>query len=513
MNFLNVFRNIILLFFVATVSAFSQGYEIKISLNKSNSNDTVLLGFYSANRDRLRSSGSCVLDKAGRGVFKGEEKLPKGMYFIAMNGQKLLDFLIGDEQKFEIQLNPSDMDKTTIKGSRDNDIFFEFIQLNRNAGMRQQELRKRLETADSINRIKIHEEQRELHSEQIINMWKKISESEGLYVHKYLNAQFPVNMRVPSANPVAGQVALPKDASTWTRDSISRYQYRWYRANFFSDINIFDPDMIRTPFHEDKVIEYITGVVPQITDSICIEIDKLMTKALGNELIFRAIIVPIYNYYSKKMTEVLVDKGVVPENVWVHITEKWYIPYAKWSTDEHIETLKEQVVTRSPTLIGKLAPHMKDFVILPPEHFKAAALDTAIKYDLHAGIIIQDFRKDLLKTKFTVLYFWDFTCGHCKKSIQELFALWEESEEKGMQVITIQQYLTERRDKGKWIDFVNENNLFGNGWFNGWSPYNHDFRKLYDTANIPKIYLLDENGVIIFRNIGLENLKEIFKSL
>ena len=74
-------------------------------------------------------------------------------------------------------------------------------------------------------------------------------------------------------------------------------------------------------------------------------------------------------------------------------------------------------------------------------------------------------------------------------------------------------YYSDRRDKGRWMDFVNENDMFGVGWFNAWSPYHHEFRKLYDTSNIPKIYLLDENGVVIFRDIKLENLKEIFNNM
>ena len=74
-------------------------------------------------------------------------------------------------------------------------------------------------------------------------------------------------------------------------------------------------------------------------------------------------------------------------------------------------------------------------------------------------------------------------------------------------------YYSERRDKGTWIDFVNENNMFGEGWYNAWSPYNHDFRQLYNIINVPTIYLLDENGVILFRTIRIENLKEVLKSI
>ena len=89
-----------------SIPAFSQGYEIKISVKSKN--DTVVLGYYAAKSDRMYSSGTCTLDRVGRGVFRGDEKLPKGLYFFASNGRKLLDFIVGDEQTFEIQIDTTD---------------------------------------------------------------------------------------------------------------------------------------------------------------------------------------------------------------------------------------------------------------------------------------------------------------------------------------------------------------------------------------------------------------------
>jgi hypothetical protein len=124
-----------------------------------------------------------------------------------------------------------------------------------------------------------------------------------------------------------------------------------------------------------------------------------------------------------------------------------------------------------------------------------------------------------LKSKFTVLFFWDYTCSHCKATIQELFTYWEELKEKNMdvQVITIQNVLGEsisdlKKNKGKWIDFINEKELFGSGWINAWSPYHHKYRDLYYSAGVPVIYILDDKFNIIIRNIPIETLKEFFNN-
>jgi thiol-disulfide isomerase/thioredoxin len=193
----------------------------------------------------------------------------------------------------------------------------------------------------------------------------------------------------------------------------------------------------------------------------------------------------------------------------LHIAEKWYVPYATWSSEEQIQQWKDEVANNKMNRMDMPAPPIEPLLILPPEHFKAAALDTAIKNDIHAGRVVQDFRKEM-KSKLTVLFFWDINCGHCKSSIQELFAAWEEVKNDDLQVITV-QVVASKEAKGKWIDFVNEHNMFG--WVNAWSPYaysheNH-FRETYNLSAVPKMYLLDENSIIVLKNIVPEQLKEI----
>jgi len=488
------------------IPVFSQGYEIKISINSRN--DTVLLGHFFARNDRFIVNDTVILNRVGVGVFKGKEKLRKGMYSLVSNKQRIFDFIVGDEQTFEIFADTTDLvGKAKATKSRDNEIYFDFQRMNRRTGMRQYELQQRLQTADSTTKIEIYKDLQMLNINRANELWNMIGDTQGLFIHKYLNSQFPVFMRVPSTNPQIWQASLPENAETWSRDSLNRYQYQWYRSNFFSDFNIFDPDMLRMPSYEEKLMEYITKVIPQITDSICMEIDKILKKAQENDEVFNCILVSLYNHYSK-MLEVIVDKGIVPENIWVHLVEKWYIPFAHWSSDDFIKQRKKDVADRKHNLIGHMAPPMVMLMSLPPEHFKAAAKDTAIKFDLHAGKMIQDFRKEL-KSKYTVLYFWDYTCGHCKRGIQDLFHAWEELKDNGLQVITVQTYLTDRKDKGKWLDFVNENNMFGQGWFNAWSPYDNKFRDLYNTTNVPVMYLLDENYTIILKRISAEHLKDI----
>ncbi len=482
MKVLCFLKNICLLSILAAAPVFSQGYEISISIKSRN--DTVILGHFFAKGDMLISDDTTIL-KNGKGVFKGKKNLDKGLYFI-YNDKKKYDIVIGNEQKFGIGADTSDfINKTRFTSSVENDVFFEFQRYNAARSKQWQQLNEQMNKATTDREKQdIRTQLQSLNKERIEYIQKLIDDHPGLFVSKFLQTLVPLDLPEP-----------PKDAAG--RITNSTYVYRWYRAHFFDNLNIYDPEMLRTPFYEEKVSEYMNRVIPQHPDTICAEADKILAKAKSNDAIFRCILVSLFNYYTQ-------SKVMVHENVWVHLADKWYIPYASWSTADYIDKLKKEVEKKKPNLIGKPAPPMEMLQVLPPEHFKAAALDTAIKFDLYAGVTIKDFRQNM-KGKYTAILFWDYSCSHCKKTIQDMYKVWEEYKSKGLQVITVQTVIS-REAKGKWIDFVNDHNLFG--WTNAWSPFSNKFRDLYDISMTPIIYLLDENEIIIGKRLAPEQIKD-----
>ena len=428
MRVLSFLKSICLLFLTATVlPVFSQKYEISIDLKSRN--DTVVLGHYFAKSELLISDTVAIL-KNGKGVIRGNKKLSHGVYFI-FNDKKKFDVIIGDNQQFGIVTDTTDFIRhTKFTNSPENDVFYEFHRYNTDRGKQFQQLNEQYKGATSdADKNAIRAQMQELNRERIEYIEQLADANSSLYVSKFLRALVPPDTHLPEP---------PKDAGGNVSDR--EFLYRWYRAHFFDNLNIYDPDMLRTPFYEDKVMDYLTKVIPQHPDTICSEVDKILTKAQANEEMFRCILVSVFNYYVK-------SKVVIHENVWVHIASKWYIPFATWSAGDYVEKLEKEVADRKPNLIGNLTPPIETLMVLPPEHFKAAAMDTAIKFDVHAGIPVQDFRKTM-KSKYTALFFWDYACGHCKQSIQELFTIWEELKDRGLQVITVQAINT-REAKGK----------------------------------------------------------------
>ncbi|NJK98730.1 MAG: DUF5106 domain-containing protein [Bacteroidales bacterium] len=273
----------------------------------------------------------------------------------------------------------------------------------------------------------------------------------------------------------------PKDATGKITDST--FQYNYYKSHYFDNFDYTSSALLRTPIYEKKVKDFVEKVIPQIPDSINKELDILLDRTKPNEEVFRYLLVTFFNHFAQSQI-----MGF--DAVFVHLSEKYYIPYASWVDKDYMDKLKKEIAKRKPTLIGNIAPNLK-LVNIKNDHFIAAKSDTALKSNPYIGdyLNIHD-----IKAKFTVLAFWEADCGHCKKALPDLHKVFEDLKDQGVQVLAIHT-ISSVEGKRKWIDFVNEHSL--NDWINAWSPYSLDFRDIYDVYTTPVILVLDANKKII----------------
>ena len=485
---------IICIIFIETIivlfPCFSQ-YEISISMKTKN--DTVILGHIFAKEQSMYADTIIVLQN-GKGVFKSNRVLPKGLYFIYNDKRKLFDILIGDNQKFGIEADTTDfLNRTRFISSPDNDAFYEFFryEVPHSAKIRQLEEQHK-KAADDAEKKAISEQWQTLSKERMAFIKKIISENEELYVSKFLKAMF-VQLELPEP---------PRDDQGRITDST--YVYWWYRNHFFDNFNIYDPDMLRTPLYEKKLLEYLdwftrNHLVMYPVDTVCAELDRMLTKAKPVKAVFQCVLATMFNHFTK-------SELMVRENIWVHLVDKWYVPYADWA---NVDELKKAADKVRSTLIGKVAPPLDQLLVLPPGHFKAAALDTAIKNDIHAGTIIPDFRKNI-QSKYLAILFWDINCGHCKTTMQEMWDVFEAHKSKGLQVITV-QVLQSKEGKAKWIDFINEHGMYD--WINAWIIYDNKWHDLYEASVVPIMYFLNEKKEIIFKRVQPDQIKSVMETI
>lgn len=132
-----------------------------------------------------------------------------------------------------------------------------------------------------------------------------------------------------------------------------------------------------------------------------------------------------------------------------------------------------------------------------------ADMDTVIKNDPHVGFI---FRLSEIPAEYTLLYFWEADCSHCKKSTPILYEVFEKYKDQGVQVVAV-HVINSVEGKVEWIDFINEHEMLD--WINCWSPYNNDFRTAYNLLSFPQLFLLDKDKKIVAKSLSPEQADDI----
>lgn len=465
-------------------SLHAQGYRIEVEM-QGVSSDTLILGEHFTSR--MVPKDTLILNSEGRGVFEGKVALSGGLYIIYMDPGHYFDFLLGDDQDLFISADKDNLPgSVSFKGSEDNRIFLEyknFLQIKREELQNiQSGLSANSTAADTLAAV---DRQKEINSEMEAYMDDIGSEHRGLFVTVFVGAT-----REPFP---------PQSMLTGERRHDDSIRFFYYRDHYFDYFDPFDVRLLHTPLYEEKIKNYITRAVPQHPDSLIVAVDYLLQGSRGNEELYRYMLITLFNHFAE-------SKFIGMDGVYFHIAEYYYIPDATWSGPEFLNTLKENLSKNKPTLIGQTAPNLIMRQV-PEEHFGMADQDTLIKKDPHIGhdILIHD-----VKAKYTILYFWEADCGHCKESTPALHQIYSRLQEKDVQVISV-HVINSVEGKVKWVDFVNENQLFG--WINCWSPYSNDFRSIYNLQSYPQLFVLDQEKKIIAKRVTPEQAESIINNL
>jgi alkyl hydroperoxide reductase subunit AhpC len=463
-----------------------QGYDIKLKINGL-SDTAVILGHY-LNKS-MYPDDTIKLDNKGLGAFKGNKPLPEGMYLLYLPSSRYFEIIMGKDQEFSLAVDTADFLHTlTIKGSEENQIFVDFqkymVSIKKQADSLTQKIKveKDPEILEQIStKLKL------INTDRIATIENISKEHSGLFVSDFLKATLDIVVPDP-----------PRDNKGNITDS--SWQYRYYRNHYFDNFNIADPRLLRTPLYEDKLMTYLTKVIPQIPDTISKEVDYFIEKSRADSGLFRFILITLFNYYGK-------SNIMGMDAVQVHIADKYYIHDSWWSDDKFIADLKDRIKKVKPLLIGEIAPDV-ELMLVPPEHFKNALTDTALKRFPHVGTKITLHQ---IKAKYLVLLFWEADCGHCKTAVPALHDIYEKSlKNLDVKVLAISTLFGED-GKIKWVDFINEHGLYG--WLNTWNPYSYNFKVVYDIVSTPQIYILDENKKIIAKKISPEQVEEIITTI
>jgi len=447
-------------------TAFADGYKIKAKI-RGLKDTTLLLGHHYG--DKKFVVDTAKIEKDGYAVFTGKKPLTRGIYLLVLPNKSYVDIVIDDDQEFTVETDTVDMVKNLkFEGSEINQKFLDYqlymMSMNDKATKYREEIKK-LQDAEGDHTAEIEEyknKMKELNPE-VQAYWDNIIKN---YSETLLGKLIKMMKDIDIPEP-------PKDENGNITDSL--FQYKYYKAHYFDNIDFTDSAVLRTPIFHQKLENYFTRVIIQNPDTINKEADIVIALADTNEEFFQYTLQYIFNHFTQ-------SNIMGMDKVFVHLSENYYLNgRAHWADTAFLRKIGERVVKIKPNLIGQKAVDLK-----------------MVKTDGSWTSLYN------VKAKYTILYFWDPDCGHCKKVTPKLHELYEKFFDKGVEVFAVFTQV----DKEKWEKYINENAY--TDWINVYDPYNFSgFRKHYDIYSTPVAYLLNENKEIIAKRVDVDVLEEI----
>lgn len=448
-----------------TLNATSQNaYEIKANIRPFNKGH-YYLAYHFGSKQYLIDSAK--ISPTGDAIFTGTKKLQGGIYMIVFpqkNGW--VECMIDQQQKFSVFADTTDLVmKLRYEGSADNIVFGDYQKKSFEIGTRMGALRKQMSaTADPAAQAGIQQ--------QITSLGKEMqSYREGLQV------KYPKHLLTAIFN-LLQDPEVPAGEKHPGGKYDSTYAYHYYKDHYWDGIRFTDDRLIRTPVLQGKFDRYYDEVLPQQPDSLILYADKMLAASKPSEEMFKFVLSSLTDKYVN-------PKYMGQDAVFVHLFEKYYMPGQAdgWMNEKYRKFIFDRGYSLMANVIGKKAAELP-------------MVDTLGKaFSLYA-----------LQAPYTVVCFWDPTCGHCKEEVPKMDSIFQAKWKKeGVKLIGVMT------DGGKenWLNYIREHKL--KDWIHVYQTeetkdriYKANqpgYRQLYDVYQTPMVYLLDKDKHIVAKKL------------
>lgn len=436
----------------------TEGYKIQLTVPNVKDSKAYLAFYYNG---RTYSKDSTKLDAKGMGTFSNKEKLPEGIYIVYFNPDKYFDIMVGADQNIKVKADTSDFSKVSISGGVESIKFQELINFMSQKHKDQAALSKKY-TGKEIDSLSYAQSINRLSDEVVAYQQKQMEENKGTFFSEFLRGTIPVE--VPEFENLPDSVR-----------PMARYQYM--KKHFFDNVNLSDPRFLKTPYLASRIDNFISKHIIQIPDSLIEVAVDLIDKSSGDKETMQSMANRMIDYALR-------SQMMGMDKMWLALADRYYFTGKVDSDSAWVETLRKEAKKIRHNLVGDPAHHL-------------IARDSSNRI-----VQMRDLTQD-----FLLIYFYEPSCGHCKKATPVLHdSVYIKWKDKGFEVMAFYT----QTDKKEWLEFVNKNHL--TGWKNVWDPYRESqFWDYYDVSSTPGVYLLDKERKIVAKKIDAKTLDMILE--
>ncbi len=469
-------NNLIVLFCVGFCLLFSlqvnaQKYHIDIELIGSTDSTAYLAHYFDG---RIFADDTTQLVN-GKGSFVKEKQLDEGIYVIYLPSQKYFDLLIGKDQEFSISADPKNfIESIKITGADESIAFHDFQQFMK----KQNTNSKKIQEAYKANKDNPSEKEKyqaafKKADNEVRSYIKQlhVDYAADFFVSKF--AQFTLSPKIPDFSKDVAESVTDRD------QVIRKKSYLYNKNHYFDYVDFADERFLRTPILKNKLEFFFEKILVQSPDTIVKESSLLIEKARSNEDFFQYLVQYTLNYAVK-------SKIMGMDAAFVNLAKKYYLSgQANWADSTLLANIREKVIKLQFNLIGMKA---QDLTMETPE-----------------GEFV---RLHEVEAPYTILYFWEPDCGHCKTITPRLKSeILDKYKQKGVEVFAV----CTQNQKEEWENFIAEKELFD--FINCYDPHHQtNFRIYYDVFSTPIIYLLDKDKKILAKRLDVDTLKTFLEN-
>ncbi len=409
---------------------------------------------------------SIVLSDSGQGEFRANKKYVSGIYFLASERKELLtEFLMDSAQHFSIFLE-TPTSPPQISGSVENTYFSQYNAFLAKFAPEMSQLQAELKQASPADSVKWNE--------AIAAKLKSLDAYRTTFQQKHPKAVLSFLFQA-SKRPDAPSKASIKKPEDW---------YAYYQVHFWEGTSLADPRLLRTPFFDQKLEEFLSYYVSPNPDELIKTIDDLI-KQSGDEQ------GECFRYLFSKLTDRYVRPQLMGQDkVFVHLFTEYYTKKDfAWLSAQQKKYIFDRGYSLVSNQIGNPAP--------------ALQLSTLAgeRQNIYA-----------IKAPYTLLVFWDPNCSHCLQDVPQLDSLYRANWKKlGLKMVGIN---IDEQAQTAWKAFIQKYHL--EEWLHIYQPESEklaeqknqisNYRQLYDVVQTPTLYLLDANKKIVAKNLDAKGI-------